>query len=80
MDDAEAGKINPGTDAVAEITHTVDAAAHTATFTVGNTPGVALPSTGGPGISMFYVLGSTLTLLALVLLVTKKRSDGAGIE
>lgn len=41
---------------------------------------VSLPSTGGPGTTGFYVLGSILTLLALVLLVTKKRSDGAGIE
>ena len=39
-----------------------------------------LPSTGGPGTTGFYVLGSILTLLAAVLLITKKRSDGAGIE
>ncbi len=39
-----------------------------------------LPSTGGPGTTGFYVLGSILTLLALVLLITKKRSEGAGIE
>ena len=39
-----------------------------------------LPSTGGPGTTMFYVLGSILTLLAAVLLITKKRTDGQGIE
>ena len=39
-----------------------------------------LPSTGGPGTTGFYVLGSILTLLAVVLLVTKKRTDGQGIE
>ena len=44
------------------------------------TQSYALPSTGGAGTTGFYVLGSILTLLALVLLVTKKRSDGAGIE
>ena len=51
------------------------------TITVTNSKySVSLPSTGGPGTTGFYVLGSILTLLALVLLVTKKRSDGAGIE
>lgn len=50
-----------------------------ATFTVGNEPGVALPNTGGPGTSLFYIVGSILTLVAAVLLITKKRSDGAGI-
>ena len=48
-----------------------------ATFTVGNTPGAALPSTGGPGTSMFYVFGSIITLLAAVLLITKRRSGSA---
>ena len=32
-----------------------------------------LPSTGGPGTTMFYVIGSILTLLAAVLLITKRR-------
>lgn len=51
------------------------------TITITNSKySVSLPSTGGPGTTGFYVLGSILTLLALVLLVTKKRSDGAGIE
>ena len=39
----------------------------------------AMPSTGGPGTSLFYILGSLMTLVAAVLLITKKRSDGAGI-
>ena len=50
------------------------------TFTVGNTPGAKLPSTGGPGTTGLYILGSILTLLAAVLLITKKRSDAAGID
>lgn len=41
---------------------------------------IVLPSTGGPGTTIFYVLGSILTLLAAVLLITKKRTDGQGIE
>ena len=36
-----------------------------------------LPSTGGPGTSMFYVFGSIITLLAAVLLITKRRSGSA---
>ena len=39
------------------------------TFIVPNTPGAALPSTGGPGTSRIYLLGSILTGLALAGLV-----------
>ena len=39
-----------------------------------------LPSTGGPGTTGLYILGSILTMLAAVLLITKKRSDAAGID
>ena len=49
--------------------------------TITNTEfGYELPSTGGPGTTGFYVLGSILTLLALVLLITKKRTEGQGID
>lgn len=56
--------------------------AYTGSEVVTNTanPGYELPSTGGPGTSMFYILGSILSLVAAVLLITKKRSDGARIE
>lgn len=49
---------------------------------IRNTKHVAyeLPSTGGPGTSLFYVLGSVLTILAAVLLIARKRSDDAEIE
>lgn len=40
---------------------------------VENKSGVELPSTGGMGTTMFYVLGSVLALGAVVLLVTRKR-------
>ena len=39
-------------------------AAANATFRVGNTPGAALPSTGGPGTSLICLLGIMLTGLA----------------
>ena len=41
-----------------------------------NQTGTELPSTGGIGTTIFYVLGSVLVVAAGVLLVTKKRMDG----
>ncbi len=58
---------------------------HTATMTlkqdgtttqkvnVLNNSGTELPSTGGIGITIFYVVGGVLVLAAIILLVTKKR-------
>lgn len=43
------------------------------TAKVANKTGTELPSTGGMGTTIFYVLGSALVLGAVVLLVTKKR-------
>lgn len=40
---------------------------------VANSAGTLLPSTGGMGTTVFYVLGAVLVLGAVVLLVTKKR-------
>ena len=40
---------------------------------IQNLSGTQLPSTGGMGTTIFYVLGSVLVLGAVVLLVTKKR-------
>lgn len=45
----------------------------TLTVTVVNTSGTLLPSTGGMGTTIFYVVGSVLVIGAAVLLVTKKR-------
>ena len=45
----------------------------TVTANVANQAGTLLPSTGGMGTTIFYVLGSALVLGAVVLLVTKKR-------
>lgn len=43
------------------------------TAKVENQAGTLLPSTGGMGTTIFYVLGAVLVLGAVVLLVTKKR-------
>lgn len=41
--------------------------------TVENNKGTVLPSTGGTGTTIFYIVGGFLVLIAVVLLVTKKR-------
>ena len=43
-----------------------------------NQSGTELPSTGGMGTTIFYVLGGVLVLVAVVLLVTKKRMNKKG--
>lgn len=45
---------------------------------VVNNSGTQLPSTGGIGTTIFYVLGSVLVIGAAVLLVTKKRMSTKG--
>ena len=45
---------------------------------ITNNSGALLPSTGGMGTTIFYVLGSVLVLGAVVLLVTKKRMSTKG--
>ena len=47
------------------------------TAKVANNTGALLPSTGGMGTTIFYVLGSILAVGAIVLLVTKKRMSAA---
>lgn len=42
-----------------------------------NQTGAELPSTGGIGTTIFYVAGGTLIVLALVVLITKKRMDAS---
>ena len=56
---------------------TVDLTAGSITTTVVNKSGSELPSTGGIGTTIFYVLVGVLVLTAVVLLVTKKRMSGA---
>lgn len=61
--------INPATVSV-----TVDANNST-TVNVENKSGAELPSTGGMGTTIFYVVGSILLIGAAVLLITKKRMN-----
>ena len=66
-----------GKDAkVTEVKVDIDSIAATALVVV-NKAGTELPSTGGMGTTIFYVLGSVLVLGAVVLLVTKKRMSDA---
>ena len=46
---------------------------------VENKTGTELPSTGGMGTTIFYVLGAILLAGATVLLITKKRMSGGKI-
>lgn len=70
-------KVNKDGDAMeVEFTDTdmVTYSATDKTFTVKNELGVALPSTGGVGTTLFTLIGSTLVLLAgAVLLLRRKR-------
>jgi LPXTG-motif cell wall-anchored protein len=43
---------------------------------VVNKKGSTLPSTGGMGTTLFYVVGSCLVVGAAVVLISKKRMDG----
>ena len=44
---------------------------------VNNQSGTELPSTGGMGTTVFYVVGGALVLIAVVLLVTRKKMNAA---
>ena len=52
---------------------TTDLGSLTVTKNVENATGLQLPSTGGMGTTLFYVLGSVLLLGAVVLLVVRRR-------
>ena len=45
------------------------------TTIINNKSGITLPSTGGIGTTIFYVVGGGLMVAAIVLLVTKKRME-----
>ena len=60
----------------AEVEVTVNADNNTQ-VDVENKAGTELPSTGGVGTTMFYVIGGLMMLMAVVLLVTKKRMASA---
>ena len=50
----------------------------TAALEIQNRKGPELPSTGGMGTTVFYVLGSVMVLAAAVLLITRKRMNFRG--
>ena len=52
---------------------TVDISEGSATTDVVNLSGTELPSTGGMGTTILYVVGAILVIGAGILLVTKKR-------
>ena len=60
--DATEAKVSSDVDSVTEMPHSIK-----------NTKGVELPSTGGMGTTIFYVVGAILVLGAGVVLVTRRR-------
>lgn len=56
-----------------EVTYIYDGVTATGTVKVENKTGAELPSTGGIGTTVFYVVGGLLVVAAGVLLVTRKR-------
>lgn len=64
-----------GNAASGEITFTSDKGTGALTTNVINKSGTVLPSTGGMGTTVFYVVGGGLMAVAVVLLVTKKRME-----
>lgn len=56
-----------------EVSYTYGSDSGKGEIPVVNNTGTELPSTGGMGTTIFYILGSVLVLAAVVLLVTKKR-------
>lgn len=48
-------------------------------ITIANNKGSTLPETGGIGTTIFYTVGGILVLVAVVLLVTKKRMNGTEV-
>lgn len=56
-----------------EVTYIYDSVTATGTVKVENKTGAELPSTGGIGTTIFYVVGGLLVVVAGVLLVTRKR-------
>lgn len=68
------------TDADAHMTHTLkqgETDAEVERVEIENKSGTELPSTGGIGTTIFYVLGSILVIGAVVLLIAKKRMSAS---
>lgn len=68
--DAEGNVVDKSDNTTAE---TKTAPVNVSSITVVNNAGTELPSTGGIGTTIFYIIGGILVVGAAVLLVTKKR-------
>ena len=80
--DAEGNVVDEQTDGGSSKSETTYATVETIpadkVVTVENNKGVELPSTGGIGTTIFYVVGSILVVAAGVLRITKKRMSREG--
>ena len=70
----------PDTEIVISATHTeynvnLDGSTLSTTIINNKAGGITLPSTGGIGTTLFYVIGGGLMVAAAVLLITKKRME-----
>lgn len=74
--DKDGNITNKETDKKTEVKVDIEKIAASSVVVV-NKAGTELPSTGGMGTTVFYVLGAVLVLGAVVLLVTKKRMSDA---
>ena len=68
--------LTTGNTASGNVTFTADLGKGSLTTDVVNQSGATLPSTGGIGTTIFYVIGGLLMAAAAVLLITKKRMNG----
>jgi len=72
---AESGVKRTNADNTEDLTHNAAGNSENETiyYRIVNNPGVSLPNTGGPGTGLFTILGSILTLGAVVLLWGRRR-------
>ena len=64
-----------GNATTGELTFTPNTTNGSLSADVVNRAGVTLPETGGMGTTLFYVAGAGLVLVAVVLLITRKRMN-----
>lgn len=75
---ADPNHVEAADHASASVTYTLSVGGTaTAVNEILNQVGATLPSTGGVGTTIFYVIGSILVIGAVVLLVSKKRMNAA---
>ncbi|MBR2260070.1 MAG: LPXTG cell wall anchor domain-containing protein [Blautia sp.] len=64
----------PVSSSVADITYIKASGDTVATFTVGNNKGAALPSTGGAGTTLFYLIGVLMCILGGTGILMKRKA------